>query len=75
MGNWTGFTDRLRRHGRSVDSTTRGYLNVAADRIEDLEAIDARLGSFLRRIEEHRADPYSGDWYDLCQDFLREGRR
>lgn len=40
MSSWVGFTDRLRRHGRSIDvkPTTRGYIDVAADRIEDLES-------------------------------------
>jgi hypothetical protein len=34
---WAGFTDRLRRHGRGQDKTTRGYCDVAADRIDELE--------------------------------------
>lgn len=40
MSSWVGFTDRLRRHGRSIDvkPTTRGYIDVAADRIDDLES-------------------------------------
>lgn len=42
MSSWAGFTDRLRRHGRGLyhsdAKTTQGYLNAAADRIEDLES-------------------------------------
>lgn len=37
MSSWVGFTDRLRRHGRTQDKTTRGYCDTAAQRIEDLE--------------------------------------
>lgn len=51
MSSWVGFTDRLRRHGRSIDvkPTTRGYINVAADRIDDLES---KLAESERKLRE-----------------------
>lgn len=56
---WSGFTDRLRRHGRMKDKTTQGYLDVAADRIEDLEdklfAAERELKGF-REAKARRMD-------------------
>ena len=38
MSSWEGFTDRLRRQMTLCrDETTRGYLETAARRIEELE--------------------------------------
>jgi len=49
MGSWVGFTDRLRRHGRTQDKTTRGYCDTAAQRIEDLED---KLAESDRKLRE-----------------------
>lgn len=76
MSSWVGFTDRLRRHGRTQDKTTRGYCDTAAQRIEDLEDKlsdrERRLDNILKRLRANKEDPYSGGWYDDCQAILRE---